>query len=511
MAVGSYVTVQGGRDAFFGMITDIELRATTDAVQKLPPALEDDFLLEVYRGTAAYAVLRVSPMLRASDGADPKPVKTVPAHFSPVYVASADEVAGVFGADDDAHFPIGMPLDMDVEICLDYERFVERSSGVFGKSGTGKTFLTRLILAHLVQRAADQRDPAKRAVHLVFDMHNEYGWAGKSEGGSGQVKGLKQLLGGDVVVLTLDPDSSTRRNAKTDGEVTIRRAEIEPGDLAVLQETLNLTDHAVEAAYTLARRLGEEGWFKAVLDGGPAVEDAAQAAGVHSGSLENLRRGLGKLARNKDFLIDAPLPERGHDSLNTILNFLLGGRSVVLEFGKYGNDLAAYMLVANVLTRRIHAQYREKVEAALGATGDDVNHLVITIEEAHKFLNPRVAGQTIFGEIAREMRKYHVTLLIVDQRPSAIDDEVLSQVGTKVACLLDNEKDIDAVLAGTSGARELRAVLAKLETKQQALVLGHAVPMPVVVRTQEYGSPESYARFTSRRKARVAEADDLYG
>ena len=34
--------------------------------------------------------------------------------------------------------------------------------------------------------------------------------------------------------------------------------------------------------------------------------------------------------------------------------------------------------------------------------------------------------------------------------------------------------------------RALREVLARLDTRQQALILGHAVPMPVVVRTRDY-------------------------
>ena len=112
--------------------------------------------------------------------------------------------------------------------------------------------------------------------------------------------------------------------------------------------------------------------------------------------------------------------------------------------------------------------------------------LVICIEEAHKFLSPALVSQTIFGTIARELRKYNVTLLVVDQRPSGIDDEVMSQIGTRVTCLLNDEKDIDSVLTGVPGARELRGVLASLDSKQQALILGHAVPMPVVIRTRTY-------------------------
>src|SRR5205823_196610 len=136
--------------------------------------------------------------------------------------------------------------------------------------------------------------------------------------------------------------------------------------------------------------------------------------------------------------------------------------------------------------------------------------LVITIEEAHKFLNPQVAHLTIFGTIARELRKYNVTLLVVDQRPSSIADEVMSQIGTRVTCLLDDEKDTAAVLGGIPNGAALRSVLAKLDTKQQAILLGHAVPMPVVIRTRDYGTPASYAELTRGRLPirRAPVADD---
>ena len=88
-----------------------------------------------------------------------------------------------------------------------------------------------------------------------------------------------------------------------------------------------------------------------------------------------------------------------------------------------------------------------------------------------------------------------MTLMVIDQRPSVIDSEVMSQLGTRLTCLLDNERDIDAVLSGTSGSRQLRGVLARLDSKQQALIFGHALPMPVVVHTRTYG-PESYAEFS---------------
>src|SRR3990167_3084533 len=84
------------------------------------------------------------------------------------------------------------------------------------------------------------------------------------------------------------------------------------------------------------------------------------------------------------------------------------------------------------------------------------------------------------------MRKYYVSLLVVDQRPSGIDEEILSQIGTKVIAQLNDEKDIQAVLTGISNANNLRAILASLDSKKQALLVGHAVTMPVVIQTRDY-------------------------
>ena len=183
------------------------------------------------------------------------------------------------------------------------------------------------------------------------------------------------------------------------------------------------------------------------------------------------------------------------------MDYLDRGINVVLEFGRYGNSLEAYLLVANYITRRIHAHYVRRKEEALGDRGREPRPLVITIEEAHKFLDPAIARHTIFGIIARELRKYNVTLLIVDQRPSGIDPEVMSQIGTRVTGLLDDEADVRAVFSGVSGGAALREVLARLDTRQQALIMGHAVPMPVVVKTRTYGTPEFYDALGVREVA----------
>ncbi len=490
MAVGRYVVIEGQKSRFFGMITDVTLGATNPQLAITPPDVSDPFIAEVIAGTSTYGSIHVVPMLTISSDAvsileGPQPVKTVPAHFSVVREASEQDVETVFGEEDEKHFYVGTPLDMETRVCLNIPEFVKRSNGVFGKSGTGKTFFTRLLLIGMVQK--------KAAANLIFDMHNEYGWEGTSEGGR-SVKGLKQLFPSQIAVFALDEESARRRQVKTDCIVEIGYDEIEPEDIELLKDTLNLTQPAIEAVYQLARNSGEQRWLEGFfnLGGGEETKDLLDRLSIHESSYRNLRRGLERL-RRLPFLVS----HARENSVQRILEYLDRGMNVVLEFGRY-TDVTAYVLVANILTRRIYEKYRERKEAAMGEKKAEPYPLVITIEEAHKFLNPDVSGQTIFGAIAREMRKYNVTLLVIDQRPSGIDDEVMSQLGTKVAYLLDNEKDIDSVLMGVSGKTELKTVLAKLEAKQQALIFGHALPMPVVVKTREYGSAESYREFGFR-------------
>jgi uncharacterized protein len=497
LAVGRYVVARGRSRRFFCMITDVALDATNPEITKQPPDFADPFIAEIHRGTTTFGTAHLSPLLILdNDASEPKPVKTVPEHFTPVSTASQAEVDQVFGPEGerkvgtkDVHFfHIGAPLDMEgVKITLNLERLVERSSGVFGKSGTGKTFLSRLLLAGAIRGDV--------AVNLIFDMHNEYGWEGSSEDIS-RVKGLKQIFPGKVSIFTLDDESSRRRRSNPDYTITIGYDQVVPEDLEMLSGILNLSEPQVGAVYALYRKFGRD-WLKDFLDDDwvDAYGDFDADTGKEIKGLKALAEDLGQgqqtlaaLRRRFERMHTYTFlkPKALDNSVGRILEYLEQGKNVVLEFGRYGSDLSAYIFVANFLTRRIHQQYVKKKEQAFGDAGKEPTPLVITIEEAHKFLDPAIAGNTIFGTIARELRKYNVTLFIVDQRPSGIDPEVMSQIGTRVTMLLDDESDIKAVLSGVSGSGGLKEVLARLDTREQALILGHAVPMPVVVQTRRY-------------------------
>ena len=492
MVVGRYVAIEGQKQRFLGMITDVSLAVSDPMITVNPPDAADPFIAEVLAGTSTYGLLHVSPQLNigsniTSQTEGPQPVKTIPSHFSVVKLASDSDIELVFGKEDKERFWVGNPLDMETKLCLNLPELVKRSNGIFGKSGTGKTFLTRILLIGMLQKSA--------AVNLVFDMHSEYGWAGTSEKGH-TVKGLKQLFPSKVAVFTLDEETSRRRQVSTDGIIKIGYDEIEPEDIALLRQTLNLTEPSVEAVYQMRQRLGKN-WLErtANLEDSDETRNLLREMSIHESTFHNLKRGLNTIKRLP--FIEPSAPQK---AVTTILEYLERGINVVLEFGRF-TDITAYILVANLLSRRIYSKYREQTERAMAENAAQPQQLVITIEEAHKFLNPEVAGQTIFGTIAREMRKYNVTLLIIDQRPSGIDDEVMSQLGTKITCLLDNERDRDSVLSGVSGKSELKTVLSKLAARQQALIFGHAVPMPVAFRPREYGSAKSYKEFLSDKGA----------
>jgi DNA helicase HerA-like ATPase len=505
--LGKFVKIVGQKYEYFCLVTDVQLdSANMDVLRDPPgdPSAVDVFLRHVLSGTTTYAIVKLKPELMLAnattddeqDGA-PRPARSIPPHFSSVSEATTEDFERVFGHDDGrTHFQVGQPIDMDVPVCLDLRRFVERSNGIFGKSGTGKSFLTRLLLCGVIK--------ANAAVNLIFDMHSEYGWSAKNEEGI-EVKGLSQLFGSRVAVYTLDMESSRGRGVKPAGEIKIALRELSVGDITLLQDELKLHRTAVESAALCEDKLGED-WAARLLD--MSGEELGQFAAENGGNINSL-----SALRSKLRLIDRlPFVERTlrRSTLDELIAQLERGQHVVLEFGRQRN-LLAYILAANVITRRLHDLWVKKTENYWNTKdeSDKPRPLMITIEEAHKFLNADAARQTTFGTIARELRKFYVTLLVVDQRPSGIDAEVLSQIGTRMTCQLNDERDIDAIFTGVSGGSHLRTVLATLDSREQALLLGHAVPMPMMIRTRKYDT-NFYAAVATDLPAAVAARSRRY-
>src|SRR5581483_5209243 len=106
MRVGKFVKVRGEKHDFFCLVTDVKLDAANDQVLADPPPESEPFLRQVLAGTMTFGLVQVQPMLMlardgaaaddgpAANGAEdgPRPVRTIPTHFSTVFVADESDL-----------------------------------------------------------------------------------------------------------------------------------------------------------------------------------------------------------------------------------------------------------------------------------------------------------------------------------------------------------------------------------------------------------------------------------
>jgi hypothetical protein len=516
-------------------VTDLQLGATDprfadeESETRLPGELA-----ALLHGQTLYTNLEVIPTLMLEQGPDPQkdpqgalewtkknpnpqqpvPVKTVPAHHDRAYLASAGDVAEVFGkAGEGGNFILGYTREQGHPVCVNLNKFVQRSSGIFGATGSGKSFLTRILLAGIIQ--------ADVASLLVFDMHNEYGPDDVASDTNQRVPGLKSKFGSKACMVGLGAGTNIR-GQNPDFNLEIAMSDIQPEDIEMLTRELNLKETTPTTLDALVSTFKRNEWFKAFgemkvgatdfTDDGKRIpaDDSVAAwameAGVNIAAAEGLRSKLSRVY-NLPYVVEKP----ARDTLSEIIKALDAGQHVILSFGDHASDLD-YLLVTNLLTRRIRDEWEKRTNEFRSKGSQIVREprpLVVVVEEAHKLLNREMASQTTFSTIAREMRKYYVTLLIIDQRPSQIYDEVMSQLGTRITGWLGDDDDISAVLSGLAGRDALRGMLAHLQPKEEVLMLGWGTSMPMPVKSRRYDE-KFWQELTGKAKSRRTN-EEIFG
>jgi len=504
---GAFVVIESGSWQFYGLVTDLQLGSTDPrfADEQSESRLPAD-MARLLHGQTLYTTLEVLPALMLERGPDisspeypewraslpedphPLPVKTIPPHHAEVRLAEEGDIAEIFGkSETEGNFVIGYTREQGHPVCINLDKFVQRSAGVFGATGTGKSFLTRLMLAGLIHH--------NTASVLVFDMHNEYGFDDTASDTHKPVVGLKTKFGTRVRIVALGAGALIRGLAP-DFTLEIDERDIQPGDIEMLMRELNLKETTPTTLDALVSEFGRDRWFKAFqeMKVGAVIENDegkkipapdsvaawANSAGVNVMAAEGLRSKMQRVF-NLEYICENP----AGNGIEEIIKTLEAGQHVVLSFYEHESDLD-YLLVSNLLTRRIREAWEKHTNDFRSKGAKEPHPLVIVVEEAHKLLNREMAGQTAFSTIAREMRKYYVTLLIIDQRPSQIYDEVMSQLGTRISGWLGDEDDIHSVLSGLAGREALRGMLARLQPKEEVLLLGWGVPMPLPVQSRRY-------------------------
>lgn len=378
---GSFVVCDSGRCRFYGLVTDLQLGATDprfadEQPRRLQPAIARELL-----GKTLYTTLAMYPTLMMDRGPDdptkqldwqervdrglekpgPKPVKTVPAHHADVRLADEGDVAEIFGKEGAGMFAVGHTIEQGFPVRLDLNRFVKRSSGIFGATGTGKSFLTRIVLAGLMKEDV--------AAALVFDMHNEYAFDDLDADHEGNVRGLKTLFGQRVQIAALGAGAMVRGHSP-DFTLELGLGDFQLNDIRLLADTLNLTDTAPVTLNALYRSFGDK-WFASFMKLEPgavdvdpesgkiypapnSVADWSRANNVHEKAAEALHRRLARIY-DRPYVVETPAT----DAVSAIVDKLENGRHVILSFGEYDSELD-YLLVSNILTRRIRQHWVKK-------------------------------------------------------------------------------------------------------------------------------------------------------
>lgn len=167
-----------------------------------------------------------------------------------------------------------------------------------------------------------------------------------------------------------------------------------------------------------------------------------QAKGILS-FLDNMRS---KLKDSRYKFLFAPgdyspdLEGKTVKGLNNLLKLWLGntGKITILDF----SDIPSEIMISTSGTL-LSIIYDALFWGQNLSVGGKQQPLLVVLEEAHNYLKSEeknIASRTI-QKIAKEGRKYGVGLLLVSQRPSELDETVLSQCGTMIALRMNNSRD----------------------------------------------------------------------
>jgi len=193
------------------------------------------------------------------------------------------------------------------------------------------------------------------------------------------------------------------------------------------------------------------------------------------------------------FMFTGPTPRDNMAELMSDILRIPGNQRPITIFSLAGLPSDIVDVVVSVLCRMIF-------DFALWSSNSDRIPALLVCEEAQRYV-PRngadgvnLANKSI-GRIAKEGRKYGISLGLVTQRPTEISDDILSQCSTLFAMRLSSKKDQNFIQAALpESATGLIDLLPALRT-QEVVVVGEAVNLPTIVRIDDIVDsrcPQSY-------------------
>ncbi|QIK80028.1 DUF87 domain-containing protein [Sphingomonas piscis] len=382
-----------------------------------------------------------------------------------VLPVSTEDLRSVFAASDEPHIEIGTvyPTD-DIRGALYVDPMLSKHFAILGSTGTGKSTSVALVLHRISQLSPEG--------HIVMiDPHGEY---------SAAFKGCGELFNVDNLQLPywlLNFEEHCEVLLTTDG--------------AERQRDADILAKCLLAARTKSKTAEQYG--KVTVDS-PIPYLLTDLNTIIVGEMGKLDRAGDSTpyARLKNKLDELKADPRysfmfsGMMVSDTMGSFLAklfrlpaNGRPIsIVDVSGVPSDVTS--VVVSVLARMVF-------DYAIWSRTEAQRPILLVCEEAHRYVpkDESAKGQAvrkILERIAKEGRKYGVSLGLITQRPSDLAEGVLSQCGTIISMRLNNDRDQACVRAAMpEGARGFLDAIPALRNRE-CIVCGEGVAIPIRVR-----------------------------
>ncbi|RME79330.1 MAG: ATP-binding protein [Methanobacteriota archaeon] len=379
-----------------------------------------------------------------------------------VRLATRDEIVELLGIEQGLH--IGEIEGHKIDVRLSLTKLFKKHLAILAMSGAGKSYFVSVLLEELLKL---HNGPAI----VVFDIHGEYKNCFK-----------------DVAVII---------DARED--VTIGVQDL---DLGMLKELFPHITEAQEALVSKAFAL-----FNSSIDKKPEdlIESLKSVAKTNAekASLPAVERKLDLLI-NRKVLHTYTKPE-----FQTLLE---PGKLIIVDFSNVVDSVEASFKTYYM----IKSMFQLRKEELCPPT-------IVFVEEAHNLSPERVqrresAGKELIERVAREGRKFGLSLALITQRPAHLSQTALSQCNSQVFFRITNPNDLQYIKnVSESVSDSLVRSLPSLDTGE-AFITGEAVRVPIFTKVREREREcqhseltleEMVAKYLEERKKRKEEAADL--
>jgi len=379
-----------------------------------------------------------------------------------VFPVSTGDLKQVYAADDRAHIGIGhIYPTRDIRASMYMDAMLGKHFALVGSTGTGKSTSAALILHKICERAPQG--------HVVMiDPHGEYAAAFATIGAIYDVNNLQMpywLMNFEEHCEVFLTSSGSER--QIDADILAKCLLMARGKGRIGQEIGKLTVDA-PVPYLLSDLTNliqlEMGKMDRAGDTAPYLRLKTKIEEI-------------KADPRYGFMFSGMLvADTMSDFLARVFRMPGDGKPIsIVDVSGVPSDITA--VVVAVLSRMTF-------DFAIWSRNEVRRPILLVCEEAHRYIPRDETGSSvgrILGRIAKEGRKYGVSLGLITQRPSDLAEGVLSQCGTIIAMRLNNERDQAFVRAAMpEGARGFLESIPALRNRE-CIICGEGVAIPIRV------------------------------